>query len=70
MLGRSGPLWERESFDHLIRSLEHYEAFIEYIEQNPVKAELVDKPKYWEASSAARTDLVTDPWPWLFEREE
>jgi hypothetical protein len=41
-----------------------------YIEQNPVKAELVDKPEDWEASSAARTDLVTDPWPWLFEKEE
>ena len=36
LLSRSGTLWERESFDHLIRSVEHYQTYIEYIERNPV----------------------------------
>ena len=31
------------------------------IEQNPVKGELAVRPEDWEASSAARTDMVTNP---------
>ena len=53
LLGRSGRLWERESFDHLIRSIEHYEAFLEYVENNPVQARLCESPPQWPYSSAA-----------------
>ncbi len=53
MLGRRGALWERESFDHLIRSVEHYEAYVAYIEQNPVAAGLCARPEDWPFSSAA-----------------
>jgi hypothetical protein len=28
---------------------------------------LVEKPEQWEASSAKRKDLITDPWPWLLD---
>jgi putative transposase len=52
MLGRSGPLWERESFDHLIRNVESLERFIECVEQNPVKAGLCQRPDQWQFSSA------------------
>jgi putative transposase len=53
LLGRRGTLWERESFDHLIRSIEHYQAYIEYIESNPVAAGLCATPADWPRSSAA-----------------
>ncbi len=49
----TGALWERQSFDHLIRSIEHYEAFIRYIEQNPVVAGLCAVEEDWPYSSVA-----------------
>ena len=52
LLRRSGSLWERESFDHLIRSVEHFDAFIRYVEDNPVKAGLCRIPENWPWSSA------------------
>ena len=52
-LGRHGRLWERESFDHLIRSVDHYEAYVEYIETNPVAAGLCSAPAEWPFGSAA-----------------
>jgi len=53
VLGRHGPLWERESFDHLVRSAEHYEAYVDYIEANPVAAGLCSTPTEWPFGSAA-----------------
>jgi len=38
-----------------------------YIEENPLANGLVERRKLWTASSAQRLDLVTDPWPWLYE---
>ena len=52
---RTGTLWERESFDHLIRSEEHHEAYIDYIECNPVTAGLCNRPQDWRYSSARFT---------------
>ena len=37
-LGRHGQLWQRESFDHLVRSADHLERFRRYIRANPPKA--------------------------------
>jgi putative transposase len=39
-LQRSGRRWQEESFDHLIRSPEQFEAVRRYIADNPVKARL------------------------------
>jgi len=44
-LGRSGPVWEEESFDHVLRSDESWEQKLEYIRQNPVRAGLVKRPE-------------------------
>jgi REP element-mobilizing transposase RayT len=44
LLGISGPVWEEESFDHVLRSDESLKEKCEYIRQNPVKAGLVQKP--------------------------
>jgi len=52
MVGRSGALWERESFDHLVRSEEDLNRFVEYVEENPVAADLVDAAEEWQWSSA------------------
>jgi REP element-mobilizing transposase RayT len=34
-LGREGPVWQEESFDHVLRSWEKFEEKREYIRQNP-----------------------------------
>ncbi len=49
---RSGPVWEEESFDHVLRSDESLKEKCEYIRQNPVKAGLVEKPEDY-------------PWLWV-----
>ena len=47
LFGVHGPVWERESFDHLIRSVGDWERCIEYTEQNAVAAGLCDTPEHW-----------------------
>jgi putative DNA methylase len=54
VLGRAGKLWEREPFDRYIRNEQHYRNVFSYIENNPVKAGLCDKPEDWRWSSARR----------------
>lgn len=51
-LKRHGAFWERESFDHAIRSAESVERFAEYVEQNPVEAGLCARAENWPYSSA------------------
>lgn len=51
-LKRSGPVWQEESFDHVLRSNESFDEKLEYIRQNPVHSGLVEKP----------TDY---PWLWV-----
>lgn len=52
-LGRAGPLWQHESFDHILRSDESVTEKMEYICNNPVRAGLVenwrDYPWTWRA---------------------
>jgi REP element-mobilizing transposase RayT len=45
LLRVSGPVWEEESFDHVLRSDESLKEKCEYIRQNPVKAGLVERPE-------------------------
>ena len=45
LLSTSGPVWEEESFDHVLRSDESLKEKCEYIMQNPVAAGLVRKPE-------------------------
>ena len=45
LLNRTGPVWQDESFDHMLRSHERVEEKIEYIRQNPVERKLVRKPE-------------------------
>ena len=52
LLRRTGTFWGREGFDHLIRSVEDLEWFVEYVENNPVAAGLCEKKENWPWSSA------------------
>lgn len=54
ILGGSGAFWEREWFDHLIRSTEDVDRFVRYTEENPVAAGLCQEPWQWPYSSARR----------------
>jgi REP element-mobilizing transposase RayT len=55
LLGRVGrPFWQAESFDHWVRTPAEGEKIRRYIEDNPVKAGLVDAANAWPWSSAAK----------------
>jgi len=41
MLGRTGRVWQAESFDHVLRSSESVDAKIAYLLENPVRRGLV-----------------------------
>ena len=45
LLGAEGPIWQEESFDHLLRSDEGLLQKAEYIRQNPVRRGLVRIPE-------------------------
>ena len=40
-LGRSGPLWQRDYFDRLVRDQQHLANCVRYIRRNPVKAQTI-----------------------------
>jgi REP element-mobilizing transposase RayT len=52
LLHVSGPVWEEESFDHVLRSSESLKEKCEYIRQNPVRRGLVQKAEDY-------------PWLWV-----
>ena len=51
-LGLKGEFWQREYLDRYVRNSEHYEKAVNYIEENPVKAELAKIKTDWQWSSA------------------
>lgn len=54
LLGRHGTFWARDYYDRYIRNDEHMAQAIHYIEQNPVKAGLVQTAEAWRFSSASK----------------
>jgi REP-associated tyrosine transposase len=55
LLARHGPVWQEESFDHVLRSNESFDQKLEYIRQNPVRRGLVIKP---------------EDYPWLWTEKD
>jgi REP element-mobilizing transposase RayT len=51
-LHRKGAVWQRESFDHLVRDEASFERFVTYTETNPVAAGLVGRAEMWAHGSA------------------
>jgi REP element-mobilizing transposase RayT len=45
LLHRSGPVWEEESFDHVLRSDETLKQKVGYLRQNSVRRSLVKIPE-------------------------
>ncbi len=63
VLGLDAPapgFWMREYWDRFIRNEEHLMQVVEYIHQNPVKADLCHTPEAWPWSSAAW--WTQNPW--------
>jgi putative transposase len=50
VLGRTGPFWQHESYDRVVRDQDEFERIIQYVLYNPVKAELVDDWTKWKWS--------------------
>ena len=51
-LRRRGPFWQEESYDHGVRDEDELERIVNYVEFNPVKPRLVERPEDYEFSSA------------------
>jgi len=49
---KNQPFWQDESYDHWIRTAKEFNETIHYIENNPVRAKLVELPEDWRWSSA------------------
>jgi REP element-mobilizing transposase RayT len=52
LLGRAGVFWAEDYFDRYIRDERHYQAAIDYIEDNPKNAGLCARREEWRWSSA------------------
>jgi len=44
-MGRTGRVWQDESFDHVLRGCESLQKKVQYILENPVRAGLVPRPE-------------------------
>jgi putative DNA methylase len=52
ILRRAGQFWQEDYYDRYLRDYEHYVKTVAYIENNPVKARLCERPEDWPYSSA------------------
>jgi len=59
--------WQDGYYDTRVKTANQFEFVASYIEQNPVMKELVEAAEDWLASSSKRKDLVTEPWPWVYD---
>ena len=59
--------WQDGYYETRVKTAKQFKFVTYYIERNPVVKGLVERPDDWDASSVRRTDLVTDPWPWLLD---
>jgi REP element-mobilizing transposase RayT len=50
ILGRTGPFWQDESYDHVVRDEEELRRVVRYVIYNPVKAGLVEFFEDWRWS--------------------
>jgi len=53
LLGRKREFWHRDYYDRYIRDDTHLAAVVRYIDENPVKAQLVRTAQDWPYSSAS-----------------
>jgi hypothetical protein len=53
--GTAKPYWQRDYWDRFVRDQAQLDVVIAYIEQNPVRAGLVDRAERWPWSSATKS---------------
>jgi putative transposase len=69
LLGRTGQLWQHESYDHWVRDDAELERIVAYIAANPVKAGLAERAEDWKWSSAHDQFVANqDNSGWLDQR--
>ena len=70
-LAQRGCQWQTGFYEARIRSARQFLYVSAYIEENPVRAQLVKSPSDWESSTAnpAYRQFLTRPWPWSFEKD-
>ena len=56
-IGREGQFWEKESYDHIVRSEDEFFRVVNYILRNPVKAGFVKEWKQWP-NTFVKTELL------------
>jgi len=56
LLGLTGPFWQPESYDRLVRDRAEFEKTARYIQMNPVRAGLAATPNQFPWSSPAEAD--------------
>ena len=59
-LKRRGPVWQDESFDHILRREEKLEEKVEYVRQNPVRKGLVKAPEEYPYTWVEWRDLPAE----------
>ena len=61
ILGKRGQFWQEDYFDRYIRDQPHFDATLEYINQNPVKAGLYRNPQDWPFRGTTTPEPSTTP---------
>ena len=69
LLKRHSTQWQDGYYDTRVKTAKQFAFVTHYIEQNPVAKGLVEEAEEWDWSSAKRTDLISDPWPWTLNEE-
>jgi REP element-mobilizing transposase RayT len=71
LLSGQGCHWQDSFHETRIRSGKQFQFVCAYIEENPVRAGLVQSPSDWKWSSAHPHSqaYLTKPWPWSFEKD-
>ncbi len=61
-LKRDGPVWQEESFDHVLRSSEGLDAKIDYVLNNPVRKGLVSNWREyrwaWQRAGQSKAEMT------------
>ncbi len=66
-LAAGATSWQDGYYETHVKTATQFEYIARYIEQNPVVKGLVDSPELWDASSASNKDVITDPWPLVYD---
>jgi hypothetical protein len=65
----SDEVWERESFNHMIRTCDHWSNLVDYTRHNPVVAGFCPSPELWPFSSSGAHFEMADEVQFVDPRE-